>query len=296
VRSASDLITTRGVAGTKPVAVVLVGTCDPTLTAAAPGAAPAYPEAARISDLARAVRATGVTPSVVVVDSSLFTGAPTGPGWSGDAPSAYAAPITAAMVDGGRDTPDAVMAKRGSGRSAGGFTADLALSASAVTVGDAPAGARVLAQVQSAPIGTLIEQMLNESDNVIAECLARQVALATGQPASFSGAAAATADVLRKAGLDIGTGLLDGSGLSPNDRISPAALAALVQSAATGPPRLRDVLDGLSVAGWDGTLHTIRGVAASGGSRQVRNADRGLGVGRLAPRSRRTAAAVLDRR
>ena len=159
-------------------------------------------------------------------------------------------------------------------------------------------GRRVLAQVQSAPIGTLVEQMLNESDNVIAECLARQVALATGQPASFSGAAAATAGVLRKAGLDIGSGLLDGSGLSPNDRISPAALAALLQSAATGPPRLRDVLDGLSVAGWDGTLATRSRWRSRrrGGSRQVRNADRGLGVGRLAPRSRRAAAAVLDRR
>ena len=267
VRSATDRITTRVVAGTTPGAVVLVGAGDPTLTAAAPGAAPAYPEAARISDLARAVRATGVTPSVVVVDSSLFTGAPIVPGWGpGDAPSAYAAPITAAMVDGGRDTPDAVIRSADPAGAAGrALAADLALSASAVTFGDAPAGARVLAQVQSAPIGTLVEQMLNESDNVIAECLARQVARATGQPASFSGAAAATADVLRKAGLDIGTGLLDGSGLSPNDRISPAALAALVQSAATGPPRLRDVLDGLSVAGWDGTLATrFVGVAGVG--------------------------------
>ena len=38
------------------------------------GTAPAYPEAARISDLARAVRAAGITPVGVVVDASLFTG------------------------------------------------------------------------------------------------------------------------------------------------------------------------------------------------------------------------------
>jgi D-alanyl-D-alanine carboxypeptidase/D-alanyl-D-alanine-endopeptidase (penicillin-binding protein 4) len=170
------------------------------------------------------------------------------------------------MVDGARDTPDAVIRSADPAGAAGrALAADLALPASAVTSGDAPARARVLAQVQSAPIGTLVEQMLRESDNVIAECLARQVALAAQQPASFAGAASATATVLRSAGIDIGSGLLDGSGLSPNDRISPAALAALLQSAATGQPRLRDVVDGMSVAGWDGTLATrFVGVAGVG--------------------------------
>ena len=55
----------------------------------------------------------------------------------------------------------------------------------------APAHAAGIASVSSPPLSAIVEQMLEESNNVIAENLARQVALATGQPASFSGAAAA---------------------------------------------------------------------------------------------------------
>jgi len=49
---------------------------------------------------------------------------------------------------------------------------------------------------------------------VIAESLARQVALATGEPASFSGAAAAVISELRRLGVSTGIRLVDGSGLS----------------------------------------------------------------------------------
>jgi serine-type D-Ala-D-Ala carboxypeptidase/endopeptidase (penicillin-binding protein 4) len=253
----TDRITTQVVAGDTPGEIVLVGAGDPTLTAASAGAAGAYPEAARVSDLAAAVRASRVTVARVAVDTSRFSGPLVGPGWApGDAPSAYAAPITAALVDGGRDTPSASTRSADPAAAAGrSLAADLGLPASAVIAGRASAGGRVLAAVRSAPISTLVEQMLRESDNVLAECLARQVALAAHQPASFAGAAAATAATLRGVGVDIGAGLLDGSGLSPNDRIAPATVAALLLAAVGGTrPALRDVVASLSVAAWDGTL------------------------------------------
>jgi D-alanyl-D-alanine carboxypeptidase/D-alanyl-D-alanine-endopeptidase (penicillin-binding protein 4) len=255
----TDRITTRVVAGATPGQVVLVGAGDPTLTAAPAGDPGAYPEAARVTDLAAAVKAAGVTATQVVVDGSRFTGPEVGPGWAPeDAPSAYASPITAAMVDGGRTGPEDETRSADPAAAAGqALAAALGLPASAVVVGSAPAGARVLGQVVSAPIGTLVEQMLSGSDNVIAECLARQVAIAGHQPASFAGAALATVAALRGAGVNIGPGLLDGSGLSPNDRLSPTTVAALLQISAAGArTALRDVIDGLSVGGWDGTLAT----------------------------------------
>ena len=96
--------------------------------------------------------------------------------------------------------------------------------------------------------------MLLESNNVIAETLARQVAVATGRPGTFAGGAAAVMAVdarLKVPGLH----LYDGSGLSPFDRISPQALVRLVGLAArSGPRSLRAVITGLPVAGFSGTL------------------------------------------
>lgn len=105
----------------------------------------------------------------------------------------------------------------------------------------------------------LVEQMLEQSDNVLADVLARQIAIATGTPASFEGAASATRTVLAGLavpGLDVESlELVDGSGLSTLDRAAPAALGALLRAAADGAhPRLAPIIGGLPVAGWDGTL------------------------------------------
>jgi D-alanyl-D-alanine carboxypeptidase/D-alanyl-D-alanine-endopeptidase (penicillin-binding protein 4) len=80
------------------------------------------------------------------------------------------------------------------------------------------------------------------------------VAVATGRPGTFAGAAAAVMAVdarLKVPGLH----LHDGSGLSPLDRISPRALVRLIGLAVkNGPRSLRPVITGLPVAGFSGTL------------------------------------------
>jgi D-alanyl-D-alanine carboxypeptidase/D-alanyl-D-alanine-endopeptidase (penicillin-binding protein 4) len=191
----------------------------------------------------------------VIVDDSLFTGPAVNPAWAADdVPSSYASAITAVLADGGRAAPTDAERSAAPDLAAGAeLAAALGRPGLPVSRGRAPAGARVVASVESAPYGTLVEQMLQQSDNVIAECLARQVALAEHQPASFTGAAHAVAQVLRGLGVDPGAGLVDGSGLAARDRLSPATLAAVVRLAATRPAG-RFALAGLPVAAWSGTL------------------------------------------
>lgn len=98
--------------------------------------------------------------------------------------------------------------------------------------------------------------MLTNSDNDIAEAMARQVAVATGRKASFGGGAAAIDAQLRKLGLPLaGAHFTDGSGLNRDDRLTADLLTALlVKAGDPARPELRPVLTGLPVAGFTGTL------------------------------------------
>jgi serine-type D-Ala-D-Ala carboxypeptidase/endopeptidase (penicillin-binding protein 4) len=98
--------------------------------------------------------------------------------------------------------------------------------------------------------------MLANSDNTVAEMMARQVALARNQPASFAGGATAVLDELNELGLPTaGLHLVDGSGLSPDDRLTTRLLTAILTLVAKPDHRqLYGVFTGLPVAGYSGTL------------------------------------------
>ncbi len=134
--------------------------------------------------------------------------------------------------------------------------------ATGTPVGTVEPGAE-LGVVQSPPLIRLVDIMISESDNIVAEALARQVALARDQPASFAGAAAAMTDVLSELGLPAdGMTLADGSGLSRTNRISPALLTEMLALAASPDrPELGGVFSGLPVGGWSGTLRDRYGSA-----------------------------------
>ena len=252
-------ISTRVVAGAHPGQIVLVGGGDPTLSAAPAGTSSLYAGAARLSELARQVKvAVGAAPvTSIVVDTSLYTGPPEAPGWAQeDVPSDYASAITSLVVDGGRPATGGDIRSENPDLEAGRALATLlGAPAAPVSRGPAAAGARQLGVVRSEPMLDLVEQMLGTSDNVIAEMLARQVALKVGQPVSFAGAVTAVRSVLKSVGIVVPATLVDGSGLSGADRLSPSVLVALLRAALTGAqPALAQLISALPVAGWDGTL------------------------------------------
>ncbi|MDP7706499.1 MULTISPECIES: D-alanyl-D-alanine carboxypeptidase/D-alanyl-D-alanine-endopeptidase [unclassified Mycobacterium] len=240
--------------------VVLVGAGDPTLSAAPPGVETWYRGAARISDLVEQVHRSGMTPTAVQVDTSAFSGPGLAPGWDpADIDNGDVAPIESAMIDAGRIQPTTVNSRRSktpaldAGRQ---LAIALGLDPAQVTIGSAPAGARQLAVVQSAPLIQRLSQMMNASDNVMAECIGREVAAAINRPQSFTGAVDAVTSRLNTAHVDTGgAALVDSSGLSVNDRLTARTLDGVMQAAA-GPDQasLRALLDLLPIAGGSGTL------------------------------------------
>jgi serine-type D-Ala-D-Ala carboxypeptidase/endopeptidase (penicillin-binding protein 4) len=255
-------ISTRVVAGgpNPQGPVVLVGAGDPTLSAAPPGVDTWYRGAPRISDLVEQVRRSSVTPTAVQVDTTAFSGPTMAQGWDpNDIDNGDIAPIEAAMIDAGRIQPTTVNSRRSKtpaldvGRE---LAKGLGLDPAAVTIAAAPSGARQLAVVQSAPLVQRLSEMMDHSDNVMAECIAREVAAAINRPRSFAGAVDAVTNRLSTAHVDTtGAALLDSSGLSADDRLTAKTLDGVVQAAA-GPdqPTLRALLDLLPIAGGSGTL------------------------------------------
>jgi D-alanyl-D-alanine carboxypeptidase/D-alanyl-D-alanine-endopeptidase (penicillin-binding protein 4) len=274
--------TTKVVRGASQNSVILVGGGDPTL-AVHPFPAGQYPRPATLASLARqtakTLKARKQSTVSLGYDDHLYTGPGLAPGW----PAAYVStgnvtPISALEVDQGRltaagepeddDNPYNLRARTTdpSGMAAQSFAG--LLEADGIHVTGAPEAsraqpnARTLASTQSPPLSAIVQQMLEESNNVIAENLARQVAVKNHQPASYSGAAAAVTSELKNLGVSpSGLRLVDGSGLSPQDKIASAALVKTLQIA-TSTPEIRSLLAGLPVAGFTGTLSAGQSVFA----------------------------------
>ncbi|MDJ0461659.1 D-alanyl-D-alanine carboxypeptidase/D-alanyl-D-alanine-endopeptidase [Streptomyces sp. H27-C3] len=232
--------------------VTLVGGGDPTLGRAG--------LRALADDTARVLKDRGVGEAEISYDTTLYSGPELHP----IGPNENISPVSALMLDEGRlDGSRSGPAPRTgdpAGDAARAF-AELLRERGIKAKGDpargkTPKGAEPVAKTLSEPLSALVERSLTHSDNDIAEALARQTALSSGQPASFEGAGKAVRSRLKKLELPLsGARFADGSGLDRAGRVSAALLAQLLTRAADpARPGLRPVLTGLPVAGFSGTL------------------------------------------
>ena len=239
----------------------LVGGGDVTLAAVARDV---YPAPATLATLAaRTASAVAGTRFRVRYDDSVWQGPRTATGWPPTHVSGgNVAPVSALEVDEGRLTGFTSVhpqPREADPAEAAATAFRAALISAGVRVSGSVGRARApdlapIASVRSPPVGALVQRMLTDSDNDLAEALARATAIRQGKPPTFDGAAAAVIAALDRAGLPTTSArLYDGSGLSPLDRVTPRLLVAALRLV-TSRPELNPITAGFPVAGFSGTL------------------------------------------
>lgn len=128
-----------------------------------------------------------------------------------------------------------------------------------------PAGT-VLAQTQSAPLHDLLTIMLKKSDNMIADTVFRTIGHERfSVPGTWRAGSDAVRQVLRqKAGVNLDNSIVvDGSGLSRHNLISPATMMQALQYIAQHDNELK-FIEMLPLAGYNGTLQYRAGLHEAG--------------------------------
>ena len=218
--------------------------------------------ATQLSALADSIVAAGVRsiPGGVVGDDSRYEPLRYLPSWSDSyRTEGQSGPIGALTVNHGfsalRPRPVPV-------GDPAAFAADqlsVLLRARGVTVGGAgssgktPDGAMEVAKIASPPLKDIVVDVLRTSDNLAAEMLVREIGFRVSQQGTT--AAGTQAIVAKLAELGVPTTnvmMVDGSGLSREDRVTCQAEAATLSLGAQ--PGMQALWDGLPVAGESGTL------------------------------------------
>jgi serine-type D-Ala-D-Ala carboxypeptidase/endopeptidase (penicillin-binding protein 4) len=234
--------------------LVLKGYGDPTLSSSA------------LRVLAGKLRAQGIrrVTGSIVGDESYFDSRRTAPGWK---PSFYmeeSPPLSALVVD--RCQIDSRIALDPALAAARLFRRALVRQGIRVPrrVKAVHAGGQLLAAVSSYSLARIIHTMDRNSDNFRAEELLKLLGARLGGAGTSAAGAAVVERLLVERGVPLaGVRLVDGSGLSSLDRLTPRALTTILADA-WRDPRLREYFAGsLARPGEEGTLQhrLLRGPA-----------------------------------
>jgi D-alanyl-D-alanine carboxypeptidase/D-alanyl-D-alanine-endopeptidase (penicillin-binding protein 4) len=225
--------------------LVIKGFGDPTLTSS------------DLDELAADVFAEGIrhVTGRVRGDESFFDRRRDAPGWKPGFLGIESPPLSALVVDRAHGWPKLsppLLAARAFRE---------ALIRRGVTVagphglGRAPARALLIAMDRSVPLSKIARALNADSDNFSAEMLLKALGASTGGLGTTRAGAAVVMRELRAAGIPTeGVRLADGSGLSPDDRLTAVALVGVLR-AGLSDERIRGAFrSSLAVAGHSGTM------------------------------------------
>jgi serine-type D-Ala-D-Ala carboxypeptidase/endopeptidase (penicillin-binding protein 4) len=239
----------------------LVGGGDPSFSTLPFSRRAFHGSSGLVHDLAAAVRAAGVhrVTGAVFGDESAFDSVRRGPLWKNDS-WRDCPPLSALTVD--EDYlrwGSLATAPLPALRAAQELVRALANQGVAVGhgahTGVHPAGSRPVAAEPSPTMHKLVYEMDQVSDNFFAETLTKDVAVGAGLRGSTHAGVALTRRYLRGLGVDLaGAHMLDGSGLSKGDRLSPRQVVGILRRAG-GRPYGWYYRHALPLAGVSGTLH-----------------------------------------
>lgn len=262
------------VQSSNPESLVLVAGGDATLSALPVGSESVYEGAPKLATLAEQTIASlqeglpegeRLRITELVVDVSLWDSEDTWEeSWKSDARSnGFISLVTPLQVDGDRQNPTSTVSRRSNDaidKAARAFVDALRQAGNTarfvtITRGEAEPGARVLGAVQSQPVSQLVTYMLKESDNTLAEMLARHVSIARGLGGSSDTLQEALVTTLAATGMaPEQVTVRDGSGLSAENTVQPRYITGLLSEIHRSPPPLGSVREGLAIAGADGSL------------------------------------------
>ncbi len=269
------------VSGTKPTDIVLVAGGDQLL---APGGSDptAVVGRAGLGDLAKqtaaALEAGGVSEPVrLFLDTSYAQGSDLAPGWTDFwVTNGYTGRISMLALESARALPGSPAPADPTMEAAKTFQQALedegvSLSTTKIRAAAEPSPEQgdqpPLAGVESAPLRDVLALALATSDNAMVEQLSRQGAVAAGVSPNQKDVNTWVVDTMSDYyELDIdGAELADTSGLSDGTMLPMRLVADVLAAGASGAyPSLQSVLDGLPIAGYNGTMRDRFGADAAG--------------------------------
>ena len=225
----------------------LVGGGDPTLAVSG------------LDALAAQVRAWGIrrVTGRVIGDESWFDPRRDAPGWRPGWLGDESPPLSALVVERAETWPRLAPALDAAARLTRALERRGVAVARPPATGRAPADVLPLARHLSPELAAIVRTLNRDSDNFTAEMLLKQLGAAAGERGSTAAGARVVRAALAAAGAPLqGVRIVDGSGLSRLDRLSAAALVALLRAADANPSMRNAFLDSLAVAGVSGTLES----------------------------------------